>query len=63
MHQRLIKEVYAPACVFVSGPYGSNNKDACESSSFGGEATAATKRLDNHDVRILALEKPGPPKP
>ena len=22
-----------------------------------------TKRLDNHDVRILALEKPGPPKP
>ena len=21
------------------------------------------KRLDNHDVRILALEKPGPPKP
>lgn len=21
-----------------------------------------TKRLDNHDVRILALEKPGPPK-
>jgi hypothetical protein len=22
-----------------------------------------TNRLDNHDVRILALEKPGPPKP
>ena len=22
-----------------------------------------TKRLDNHDVRILALEKPGPPQP
>lgn len=22
-----------------------------------------TKRLDNHDVRILALEQPGPPKP
>jgi hypothetical protein len=22
-----------------------------------------TKRLDNHDVRLLALEKPGPPKP
>jgi RNA processing factor Prp31 len=22
-----------------------------------------TKRLDNHDLRILALEKPGPPKP
>ena len=21
------------------------------------------KRLDNHDLRILALEKPGPPKP
>ena len=22
-----------------------------------------TKRLENHDVRILALEKPGPPQP
>ena len=22
-----------------------------------------TKRLDNHDVRLLALEKPRPPKP
>jgi hypothetical protein len=22
-----------------------------------------TKRLDNHDIRLLTLEKPGPPKP
>jgi hypothetical protein len=27
------------------------------------EHKAFTKRLDNHDVRLLALEKPGPPEP
>ena len=26
------------------------------------EHTTFTTRLDNHDVRLLALEKPGPPK-
>jgi RNA processing factor Prp31 len=27
------------------------------------EHKTVTKRLDNHDVRILALEEPGPPQP
>jgi septal ring factor EnvC (AmiA/AmiB activator) len=33
-----------------------SQRNATEHKSF-------TKRLDNHDVRILALEKPGPTKP
>ena len=34
-----------------------------ESKRNASEHKTFTKRLDNHDVRILALEKPGPAKP